>query len=178
MLCQFTGEEGDVTLSDLDYSFEKDVYSVGRLDKDSEGLLLLTNDSRYKTRLLDPSYKKSKKYFVQVDGDVSEEQIELLSSGTIEIKHNKKKHVCAKVNVSRLDAPMELPERDPPVRYRKNIPTTWLLMELFEGKNRQVRKMTAKAGCPTLRLVRVQMDDVLLPQDLVPGEVREYRPKS
>lgn len=177
MLSQFSGEQGDVTLAELNFTFEKDVYSIGRLDKDSEGLILLTNDNKYKTKLLDPKSKKKKVYWVQVEGDVTPEQIHLLGSGTIQIKHNKKVHRCAKALVNKIEEPMFLPDRIPPVRFRKNIPTTWLSIELYEGKNRQIRKMTAKAGCPTLRLVRVQMDEVFLPKEMHPGEVREYRPK-
>jgi 23S rRNA pseudouridine2457 synthase len=151
-LCQFTGEEKDLLLGDL-FNFPKNVYSVGRLDKDSEGLLLLTNDNRLKTKVLDPKNKHSKTYLVQVEGDISSSAIALLESGTIEISHNGKKHrvdkaICTKISPPKVD------ERIPPIRFRANIPTSWIELTITEGKNRQVRKMTSAVGFPTLRLIR------------------------
>jgi len=154
MLSQFTGEKSDALLGDL-FNFPKDVYPVGRLDKDSEGLLILTNDNQFKTHLLDPSKKISKTYWVQVDGEITPDAIQQLSSGEITIKHNGKDHRVAKAKCKKLIPSPPVPERSVPVRFRKNIPTSWIEISITEGKNRQVRKMTAAAGFPTLRLIRV-----------------------
>lgn len=156
MLTQFSGESGDALLGDL-FNFPKDVYPIGRLDKDSEGLLLLTNDNQLKTHLLDPTNKIPKTYLVQVDGDITPEALLQLESGTIEIKHNGKPHKVQPAKCKKIDDPSELPERSSPVRFRKNIPTSWIELCITEGKNRQVRKMTAAVGFPTLRLIRVQI---------------------
>ena len=172
-LCQFTGEKNDQLLGDL-YDFPKDVYSVGRLDKDSEGLLLLTNDNSFKTKLLDPESKVKKTYMVQLDGDVSDEAIDLLQSGSIVIKHKGKEHRVAKAKCRRIGTP-EFQERIPPIRYRKNIPTSWIELTITEGKNRQVRKMTAAVGFPTLRLIRYAID-VYSIEKLDSGEVKEFVP--
>ena len=152
VLSQFTGEPGDKLLGDL-YEFPKDVYSIGRLDKDSEGLLILSNDNRLKTRLLDPRSKHGKTYIVQVEGDIHDLAIKELESGTIEISHNGKKHRVEKARCKKITPP-KLEERNPPIRYRANIPTSWIELTITEGKNRQVRKMTAATGFPTLRLIR------------------------
>lgn len=167
-LSQFTGEPDDKLLGEL-YNFPKDVYPIGRLDKDSEGLLLLTNDNTFKTRLLDPDNKKPKTYWVQVEGDITDEALSLLQSGAIEISHKGKKHRVQTAECSRIGDP-DLPERTPPIRFRKSIPTSWIELTITEGKNRQVRKMTAATGFPTLRLVRVQVDKWTL-KGLQPGQV-------
>ena len=172
-LSQFSGEKQDKLLGDL-YSFPKDVYPIGRLDKDSEGLLLLTNDNRFKHQLLDPDSNKSKIYWVQVDGDITEEAIELLKSGTIEIKHKGSNYRVKKAECKKLDSP-SIEERDPPIRYRKSIPTSWIELKITEGKNRQVRKMTAAAGFPTLRLIRMQIDKYALDK-MQPGDCIEIFP--
>ena len=171
-LSQFTGEPGDLLLGDL-YDFPKDVYSIGRLDKDSEGLLLLTNDNRYKTQLLDPNSKSPKTYWVQVEGAITEEAINELSNGSIIISHKGKKHRVAKAECKIITP--NIPEREPPIRKRANIPTSWIELTITEGKNRQVRKMTAAAGYPTLRLIRISMGDQRL-ENLVPGGVRAFKP--
>ncbi len=168
-LSQFSGEENDRLLGEL-FDFPKDVYPVGRLDKDSEGLLILTNDNRLKHRLLDPDSNHSKTYHVQVEGDLSTRAITDLSAGILEIKHNGKayrvkKAVCKKIN------PPSIAERVPPIRFRVSIPTSWIELTLTEGKNRQVRKMTAAAGYPTLRLIRIAIG--LYQPRLKIGEVRE-----
>lgn len=170
MLSQFTSEHGDAVLGDL-YDFPKDVYSVGRLDKDSEGLLLLTNDNEFKTTMLEPEKETAKTYLVQVDGAVTDEAIELLESGTIVISHKGKKHQVAPAQCEVI-TPYNLPERSKPIRIRKNVPTTWLKLTIIEGKNRQVRKMTAAAGHPTLRLVRWSVDQYEL-GNMQPGEVQD-----
>jgi 23S rRNA pseudouridine2457 synthase len=168
-LCQFTGEENDLLLGEL-YDFPKDVYSIGRLDKDSEGLLLLTNDNHFKTQLLDPQSNKSKTYWAQVDGSITSDAIRKLESGTIEIKHKGKGYRVKKATCKAIEAP-NIPEREPPIRFRKNVPTSWIELSITEGKNRQVRKMTAAVGFPTLRLIRVSFDKFTL-SDMQPGEVR------
>lgn len=170
MLSQFTSEHGDAVLGDL-YDFPKDVYSVGRLDKDSEGLLLLTNDNEFKTTMLEPEKETAKTYLVQVDGNVTDKALELLESGTIVISHKGKQHQVAPARCEVI-APPNLPERSKPVRIRKSVPTTWLKLTIIEGKNRQVRKMTAAAGHPTLRLVRWSVDHYEL-GNMQPGEVEE-----
>lgn len=169
-LCQFSGEETDSLLGDF-YTYPKDVYSVGRLDKDSEGLLLLTNDNRLKDKVLNPSKKKAKKYWVQVDGAITTEAVATLQNGTIKIKHKGKSHQVAPAKCKVLDNP-KIEDRDPPIRVRKNIPTSWIELEITEGKNRQVRKMTAAVGFPTLRLLRVAIGAIPL-EDLKIGEVKE-----
>lgn len=152
MLSQFSREGDHLTLADLDFVFPKDIYPVGRLDADSEGLLLLTNDNFLKTRLLDPKNKHLRTYYVQVDGDITHEACHELAQG-VAININGKSYKTLPSIAKLIDTP-ELPERNPPVRFRKNIPTSWLSISLYEGKNRQVRKMTASVGFPTLRLVR------------------------
>ena len=170
-LCQFTGDEGDKLLGDL-YDFPKDVYSIGRLDKDSEGLLLLTNDNDYKTRLLDPKSNKPKTYLVQVEGEINTDAIEKLKAGSIIISHKGIKHQVSKAECTIITTP-SIDEREPSIRYRANIPTSWIKLTITEGKNRQVRKMTAAVGFPTLRLIRVSFDNIQL-DSLKSGEVREY----
>ncbi len=165
---QFSGEENDLTLQNLIAenqlkNFPKDIYPIGRLDKDSEGLLLLTNDNQFKTKLLDPKNEHFKTYWVQVEGNISEDAIFKLKSGGIEIKHNGKTHNCLPAKVSKLEN-MEIQERNPPIRFRANIPTSWIEIQLREGKNRQIRKMTAAAGFPTLRLIRVGIQKLKIKQ--------------
>lgn len=160
MLSQFTPEGSRTSLKDL-YDFPSDVYPVGRLDADSEGLLILTNDTHLNNALLNPKHGHNRKYVVQVDGQVTEDAIKELEEG-VSIKINKKMYHTRPCNASIIDVPVELPERLPPVRYRANIPTSWIELNLIEGKNRQVRKMTAKVGFPTLRLVRTAIENLNL----------------
>jgi 23S rRNA pseudouridine2457 synthase len=169
-LSQFSGEVGDLLLGSL-YSFPKDVYSVGRLDKDSEGLLLLTNDNKFKTNILSPENHYIKTYWVQVDGAITSEAIEALQSGTIVIKHNGKPYRVKKSPCKLLQS-ITIQERNPPIRYRATIPTSWIEIQLTEGKNRQVRKMTAAVGFPTLRLIRVAIGKLNI-SELKQGEVKE-----
>lgn len=170
VLSQFTDKEGRKTLKSL-YNFPKDVYSVGRLDMDSEGLLLLTNDKRLFDFLLNPKNKHEKEYFVQVDGIPTEEALNKLREGVI---IEGRKTLPAKVK--KIDAP-KFPPRIPPIRERKTIPTSWISITIVEGRNRQVRKMTAAVGYPTLRLVRVRIKNIKL-GSLKPGEVRELTQKE
>ena len=172
-LCQFTGEPNDKLLGDL-YNFPKDVYSIGRLDKDSEGLLLLSNDNQLKTRLLDPTSHTEKRYWVQVEGTITQEAITELSSGSITIAHKGKQHQVAKAKCKLIDKP-NIEDRKPPIRFRANIPTSWIELTITEGKNRQVRKMTAAVGFPTLRLIRVGIAHISI-EDMSPGEVKEIDP--
>jgi 23S rRNA pseudouridine2457 synthase len=168
MLSQFSGEEQDALLGDL-FDFPKDVYPIGRLDKDSEGLLLLTNDNRFKQYLLEPKFKVAKEYWVQVEGVPSPEQITTLTNGSINIKHEGRTHRVAPCEVD-IMPDFSIFERSKPIRFRKNIPTTWLRIILREGKNRQVRKMTAAVGLPTLRLIRGKIGNYSAEQ-LLPGDV-------
>ncbi len=165
VLSQFTDKENRSTLSDFG-PFGKEVYSIGRLDADSEGLLLLTNDGRLKHYLLNPKFKHARTYLAQVERIPSEESLLKLRNGLI---IEQKKTLPIKIRL--LSEEPELPPRPVPIRFRKNIPTAWLELTLYEGKNRQVRKMTAAVGHPTLRLVRIKMGSLALGK-LNPGEKR------
>ena len=129
---------------------ERGFYPAGRLDKDSEGLVLLTSEGRLQARIADPKHKMPKTYWVQVEGDVDDQAIHQLETG-VELKEFRTRPA----RVRRISSP--LPPRDPPIRTRKNIPTSWLELVIREGKNRQVRRMTAAVGYPTLRLFRSQV---------------------
>ncbi|NPV11563.1 MAG: pseudouridine synthase [Ignavibacteria bacterium] len=168
VLCQFSPVEGKLTLSDF-LSLPKDVYPVGRLDYDSEGLIILTNDGLLHHKLIDPRFSHSRTYWVQVEGIPDSDAIDKLSEGVV--IENKK---TRKANVRILTEEPRLWERNPPIRFRKSIPTSWLEIELFEGRNRQIRKMTAAVGYPTLRLVRIKIE-FLEVFDLKPGEFRELK---
>lgn len=170
MLTQFSREGDKPTLADLDFSFPKDVYAVGRLDADSEGLLLLTNDKQLNHRLLNPKFRHHRTYYVQVDGALTDVACLQLCTG-VTITVDGKPYRTLPADARMMDEPV-LPERTPPIRYRASIPTSWLSMSLYEGKNRQVRKMTAAAGFPTLRLVRWAIEG-LTAEDILPGQVRE-----
>ena len=174
VLSQFTSENGHKTLADF-FAVPKDVYAVGRLDYDSEGLLILTNDKALNHRLLNPKFEHEREYYVQVDGGITDEAIEQLQKGvTINIDGNLygTKHCKA----SRLNSAIVLPEREPPIRFRKEIPAPWISLILTEGKNRQVRKMTAKIGYPTLRLIRHRIVNIEL-GNMQPGEIIEMNEK-
>lgn len=155
MLSQFTSTEGKMCLKDI-IEVEKDVYPVGRLDYDSEGLLLLTNDASVNHQLLHPSFEHKRTYWVQVDGAITQEAANLLSKGvTINIDGMQYKTKDAIVKL--MPDTLQVPDRNPPIRFRKFIPATWVSIEITEGKNRQVRKMFASIGFPVLRLIRAQM---------------------
>lgn len=171
-LSQFTKEVPDhKVLSDL-FKFPKDIYPVGRLDRDSEGLLLLTNDKRMNKDLLDPNSKKKKTYWVQVEGIPSNSDLDTLRNGRLSIRVNKKDHKCAPAKLRLLGDTVEMPDRNPSIRERENIPTYWVQIELTEGKNRQVRKMFAKIGFPVLRLIRVKIGGIAI-EGMQIGDVRE-----
>ena len=165
VLSQFTDEQSRPTLASL-YNFPKDVYPVGRLDRDSEGLLLVTNDKELTDFLLNPKNKHEREYFVQVEGIPEEKDLQKLQSGIV-LKDGKT--LPAKVKI--INDP-DFPERIPPIRERKNIPASWISITLTEGRNRQVRRMTAAIGFPTLRLVRIRIENIFL-KDLESGKVRE-----
>jgi 23S rRNA pseudouridine2457 synthase len=170
MLSQFSPEGDKPTLAMLG-NFPKDVYPVGRLDSDSEGLLILTNDKTLNNRLLNPKFAHWRTYWAQVDGDVSEEALLKLRQG-VTITVDGKPYATHQAKARKLETEPILPERNPPIRFRKNIPTSWIELTLHEGKNRQVRKMTASVGFPTLRLVRVSIENLKL-NAMQPSEVKE-----
>lgn len=155
VLTKFTDEEGRPTLAD--YIDVPDVYAAGRLDKDSEGLLILTNHNPLKTRLTEPKYAHPRTYLVQVERIPDEVALEKLRKG-VELQGYKTRPAKVKL----LENEPSLPPRNPPIRERKSIPTTWLEITLTEGKNRQVRRMTAAVGHPTLRLVRTKIGEMSL----------------
>ncbi|MFZ4713308.1 MAG: pseudouridine synthase [Bacteriovoracaceae bacterium] len=165
VLSQFTTDDGARTLAE--FNLPKGVYAAGRLDKDSEGLLLLTDDGPFIEQMLNPESHQEKTYWVQVEGIPSPDALERLRKGLI-IQDYKSKP--AKVTVLPKDP--HIPPRDPPIRVRLSIPTLWLEIKIVEGKNRQVRKMTAAIGHPTLRLVRVAIGDITL-EGLSPGQSKD-----
>jgi 23S rRNA pseudouridine2457 synthase len=162
VLCQFTDPQGRPTLKD--YIEIKGVYSVGRLDHDSEGLLLLTDDTRLNHQLSEPKFKQPKTYWAQVEGVPEAGAIKKLAAGVV---IEGKKTLPAKVR--RLPDDLKIWERTTPIRFRKNIPTAWLEITIHEGRNRQVRKMAAAVGYPCLRLVRVAIGSLKLGK-LLPGQ--------
>ena len=169
VLSQFTDEAGRETLSD--YINLKGFYPAGRLDRDSEGLLLLTDDGHLQHLISHPRHKMQKTYWVQVEGDISASACDQLLHG-VELKDGSARALHAE--------PMPEPqvwERDPPVRFRQSIPTSWLKMTINEGRNRQVRRMTAATGFPTLRLIRVSIGPWSL-DSLQPGQWKKVEPDS
>ena len=165
VLCQFTDRSTPPRRTLADFGLPPDVYAAGRLDHDSEGLLLLTDDGALAHRLTDPRHKEPKTYWVQVEGEPSDAQVEALRRG-VELNDGPTRPAKAR----RIDTPTLWP-RDPPVRFRKTVPDAWLEITLREGRNRQVRRMTAAVGLPTLRLVRVAIGPHRL-DGLAPGQWR------
>lgn len=164
VLCQFTDENTGPPRPTLAAFIDRPgFYPAGRLDLDSEGLLLLTDSGQLQARIANPRYKTPKTYLVQVEGDPQEQALEKLRKG-VRLKDG----MTLPAQVERIDEPPLWP-RDPPVRFRKNVPDCWLSLTIHEGRNRQVRRMTAAVGHPTLRLVRWQIGDWTL-DGLAPGE--------
>ena len=158
----------DRTLADY-FDVPRDVYPVGRLDYDSEGLLLLTNDKQLNHRLLHPKFLHQRSYWVQVDGAINQNAVNCLSNG-VDINLDGKIYHTKKAIAKIFETDPIVPDRNPPIRFRKEIPAAWIELILTEGKNRQVRKMTAKVGFPTLRLIRNSIEDIYL-NELQPGEI-------
>jgi 23S rRNA pseudouridine2457 synthase len=164
ILSQFTDRGTDTARATLsDFIDLPGVYPAGRLDRDSEGLLLLTDDGKLQARITDPKHKMPKTYLVQIEGDIEEESLAMIRQG-IRLKDG----MTRPAKVERIDEPDIWP-RDPPIRVRKSVPDCWIRLTISEGRNRQVRRMTAAVGHPTLRLVRWSIGDWSL-EGLQPGE--------
>ena len=170
VLSQFTPEPGSKWRTLVDFHLPPAVYALGRLDADSEGLLLLSDEPGLNSRLLDPAAAHPREYWVQVERIPSDAALQRLARG-VKIGG----YATKPCTVRRLEPVPVVPPRDPPVRLRKTVPDCWLALELIEGKNRQVRRMTAAIGHPTLRLVRVRIGQFAL-GELAPGRWRELTP--
>lgn len=171
VLSQFTPESGSRWRTLADFTLPKNVYALGRLDADSEGLLLLSDEPGLNSRLLDPKNAHRREYWAQVERIPTPDTLARLSRGGLDLGDFR----TLPCRVRLLAPPPALSPRDPPIRVRKTIPDAWLSLELIEGKNRQVRRMTAAVGHPTLRLLRVRIGDFPL-GDLAPGQWRELAP--
>ncbi len=158
VLSQFTPEPGSRWRTLAEFNLPPQVYPLGRLDADSEGLLLLSDEPGLNSRLLDPSQGHRREYWAQVERVPSAASLVTLARGGLALADHTTRPCAAKL----LDPPPAVPTRDPPIRYRKNVPDAWISLELTEGKNRQVRRMTAAIGHPTLRLIRVRIGEFLL----------------
>lgn len=172
-MSQFSPEGDKKTLANFFLNLDKDIYPVGRLDYDSEGLLLLTNDKALTHRLLTPTFEHERTYWVQVEGTITEDAVKKLSSGVV-IRVDGKDYKTRKALATIFKEPPVVPERNPPIRFRKSVPDSWLSLTLTEGKNRQVRRMTAAVGFPTLRLIRWRIDNWTA-KGLNPGEWKEVQ---
>lgn len=175
VLSQFTSAGDKKCLADY-FDLPTDVYPVGRLDYDSEGLLILTNDARLNHRLLNPAHEHRREYWVQVEGHITNDAITLLQNG-VTLSIDGKEHCTASASANIFTEAPTVPERHPPIRFRKNIPATWISLTLTEGKNRQVRRMTARVGYPTLRLIRNSIEMVTL-AGLQPGQIMEWEERT
>lgn len=169
VLCQFTDQQGRATLAD--YIPIKNVYACGRLDRDSEGLLLLTDHGKLQQYIADPKFKLDKTYWAQVEGTITDEAIGQLRRG-VQLNDGPTKPARAQI----MDEPAVWP-RNPPIRQRQSIPTSWLELSISEGRNRQVRRMTAAVGFPTLRLIRIAIGPWSL-EKLQPGQYRVVNDKQ
>lgn len=170
VLSQFTPEPGSRWRTLADFALPKNVYALGRLDADSEGLLLLSDEPGLNSRLLDPKLAHRREYWAQVERVPDASALRRLERGGVDLGDFRTLPCRARL-LERASA-SSIPPRDPPIRYRKNVPDAWLALELVEGKNRQVRRMTAAVGHPTLRLIRVRIGNFSL-DDLAPGKWRE-----
>ncbi len=168
VLSQFSPEGDKKTLKDV-FDVPSNVYPVGRLDYDSEGLLIITDDKKIHTLLLNPNQGHEREYWVQVENNITDEAIKKLEAG-VTISDKGTTHLTAKCKAGIFSSPPDVAERFPPIRERKNIPDSWLKLILTEGKNRQVRKMTAAVGFPTLRLIRYRIEKLTIDK-LEPGEM-------
>ena len=174
-LSQFTSALNKKTLADC-FSVPKNVYPVGRLDEDSEGLLILTNDKKLNHHLLNPENEHDREYWVQVEGEITNDAVMQMQQGLqLNIKNKTSQTKTSIVTIFNKDP--EVRDRIPPIRYRANIATSWIKIILKEGKNRQIRKMTAKVGFPTLRLIRVRIVDIEL-KNMKPATMIELSQKS
>jgi 23S rRNA pseudouridine2457 synthase len=169
-LCQFTSVPDKKCLKDF-FDVRNDVYSVGRLDYESEGLLILSNDKNINYRLLHPAFSHKREYWVQVEGAIDDAALKKLENG-LEIQVDGKNYKTKKCQAILFNQLPPVAERNPPIRFRKQIPTSWIKLILEEGKNRQVRKMCAAAGFPTLRLIRYRISG-LNAEGLQPGDMLE-----
>lgn len=167
VLSQFTPEPGSRWRTLAGFDLPPGVYALGRLDADSEGLLLLSDEPGLNTRLLDPRHAHRREYWAQVEGLPTPAALAQLARGGIALGD----HRTLPCRVRRLDPPPAVPPREPPIRFRKNVPDSWLALELIEGKNRQIRRMTAAVGHPTLRLLRARIGEFAL-GDMNPGHWR------
>ena len=174
VLSQFSAEGDKQTLQHYFPHVSKNVYPVGRLDYDSEGLIVLTDDKTLTHRLLDPAQAHERTYWVQVEGRMTQDAIEKLQHG-VNISIDGKAHHTKKAKAVILTSDPEVPERNPPIRFRKNVPASWIALTLTEGKNRQVRRMTAAVGFPTLRLIRYAIGSITI-NGLEPGKYRMLQP--
>jgi len=168
VLSQFSPLDNKKTLKDF-FKVPPDVYPIGRLDYDSEGLLILSNDNSLNHRLLNPAFKHEREYWVQVDGRITNEALLFLENG-VQISVDGKLFRTLKCKASLFIKEPDIPARIPPIRFRKEIPAPWISLTLKEGKNRQVRKMTAAVGFPTLRLIRQRIENITL-ENMQPGEM-------
>lgn len=164
VLCQFTDTDNRATLAD--YLNAPGYYAAGRLDRDSEGLLLLTNDGALQQKISHPRFKLTKTYLAQVEGQVNASALSALNEG-IELKDGR----ARAINARKVECPEALWSREPPVRFRKHLPTSWIELSLREGRNRQVRRMSANVGFPTLRLIRTAIGNISV-WPIAPGESR------
>ena len=175
-LSQFTSTYDEKkTLADY-FSVTKNIYPVGRLDEDSEGLLILTNDKKLNHHLLNPEFEHEREYWVQVEGKISGEAVMQMQQ-ELQLNIKGKQHQIKSSVIKIFDEAPAVEERIPPVRYRASVPTSWIKIILKEGKNRQIRKMTAQVGFPTLRLIRYRIEKIEL-NDMKPGTMIELSQKS
>jgi 23S rRNA pseudouridine2457 synthase len=168
-MSQFSAEGDKETLANFFSDIRKDVYPVGRLDYDSEGLLLLTNDKQLNHRLLNPLFVHARTYWAQVEGIPTPVAIKKLQQGTL-INIDGKPYKTKPAKATWMEIAPDVPERNPPIRYRKDMPISWLSLTLTEGKNRQVRRMTASVDLPTLRLIRYSIGNITI-DTMQPGTI-------